>query len=288
MDKAGTTMQLRPRDPITAGATGDDEDDPGLAAALAASLADAGGLQAGPSHGHKRTHSTGGGSGWEEAEAFEAEDPELAAALAASMEACAPPPAPADQHAQQAPEQQEEAEQPKQAPGPAFPGLGAPARGPHCWAGAHRPQSVCSPPPFWGALAHPPSPLCRRRSLFTTGIEPPAGAPGALELGLRLPDGRRATRRFEAGQTVGHLAAFAAQQGADMGRHHLARQFPRQASAGAGRTGEGAPGAASAEGGAGGTAGGLRRSAERTGGRTAHWLGLGLSRPGNTISSDHL
>lgn len=164
MDKAGTTMQLRPRDPITAGATGDDEDDPGLAAALAASLVDTGGLQAGPSHSHKRTHSTGGGGGWEEAGAFEDEDPELAAALAASMEACAPPPAPADQQAQQAPEQQEEAEQPKQAPGPAFPELGAPARGPHCWAGAHRHQSVCSLPPLLGCtgpptFAAPPPPL---------------------------------------------------------------------------------------------------------------------------------
>lgn len=190
MGKAGTTMQLRPRGPITAGTAGDDEDDPGLAAALAASLADAGSLQAGPSHGQKRTHSAGGG-GWEEAEAFEDEDPELATALAASMEACTPSSAPAEQQAQQAPEQ------PRLATDPAFPEL---------------------------------------------GNEPPVGAPGALELGLRLPNGQRATRRFEAGQTVGHLAAFAAQQGADMSRHHLARQFPRQASAVAGRAGRRAPG----------------------------------------------
>ena len=61
------------------------------------------------------------------------------------------------------------------------------------------------------------------------GPEPEAGAEGAVEVGLRLPGGARASRRFSsASDTVGHLAAFAARQGADMGACQLAAQFPRR------------------------------------------------------------
>lgn len=52
-----------------------------------------------------------------------------------------------------------------------------------------------------------------------------------MEVGLRLPDGSRVTRRFHAPQhTVGHLAALAASHGVDMSRHRLAVQFPRKVS----------------------------------------------------------
>lgn len=59
--------------------------------------------------------------------------------------------------------------------------------------------------------------------------EPEAGAAGAIEVALRLPGGGRASRRFNAAQDmVGQLAAFAAQQGADMAGCQLAAQFPRR------------------------------------------------------------
>jgi hypothetical protein len=54
---------------------------------------------------------------------------------------------------------------------------------------------------------------------------------GAIEVGLRLPDGARYTRRFLASKhTVGHVAALAAAQGVDMARHQLALRFPRRVS----------------------------------------------------------
>lgn len=58
--------------------------------------------------------------------------------------------------------------------------------------------------------------------------EPEAGGEGVVEVAVRLPGGCRASRRFSAVHTVGHLAAFAASQGADMAACQLALQFPRR------------------------------------------------------------
>lgn len=59
--------------------------------------------------------------------------------------------------------------------------------------------------------------------------EPAAGAVGAVDVAVRLPGGRRVSRRFDcATHTVGHLAAFAAAQGADVAACQLALQFPRR------------------------------------------------------------
>lgn len=59
--------------------------------------------------------------------------------------------------------------------------------------------------------------------------EPEAGAEGAVEVALRLPGGGRASRRFSAASDcVGHLAAFAAEAGADMAACQLSLQFPRR------------------------------------------------------------
>lgn len=59
--------------------------------------------------------------------------------------------------------------------------------------------------------------------------EPEAGSEGEIEVGLRLPDGARVTRRFLAAEhTLGHVAALAAAQGVDMRQHRLAQRFPRR------------------------------------------------------------
>lgn len=117
----------------------------------------------------------------------EDEDPELAAALAASLESYA---AAAPQQ-----QQQQDDETPK---GPAPP--------------AGQQQHV------------PPQPAAP--SLPALGEEPEAGAEGAVQLALRLPGGTRLTRRFLRQDTLGRVAALAAGEGVDMGRHRLVRQFP--------------------------------------------------------------
>lgn len=120
------------------------------------------------------------------------EDPELAAAIAASL-----------QHQQEA---QPAAEEP---------------------AGAER---VTALPPAAPAEQHAASTAPVQR-LPELGAEPEAGEEGAIEVALRLPGGGRASRRFRAAHdTVGHLAAFAAVQRADVagGRCQLAAGFPRR------------------------------------------------------------
>lgn len=57
--------------------------------------------------------------------------------------------------------------------------------------------------------------------------EPPAGD-NVAEIVLRLPSGERRSRRFALGNTVGHVAAFAAAAGVDMALHQLATAFPRR------------------------------------------------------------
>ena len=73
-------------------------------------------------------------------------------------------------------------------------------------------------PPAAAAAAGPALPVL--------GEEPGAGE-GVREVGVRLPSGQRHSRRFGAGATVGHVAAFAAALGVDMPSHRLATSFPR-------------------------------------------------------------
>ncbi len=58
--------------------------------------------------------------------------------------------------------------------------------------------------------------------------EPASSCEGSLQLGIRLPDGRRLTRRFGSSGTVGQVAAFVQQEGVGMGGHVLTRQRPRR------------------------------------------------------------
>lgn len=75
-----------------------------------------------------------------------------------------------------------------------------------------------------GVPPPPPGP-----SLPALGEEPPAGAEGVLEVGLRLSTGERRSRRFAGTDTVGHLASFAVATGADVARGFvLATAFPRR------------------------------------------------------------
>lgn len=130
----------------------------------------------------------------------EEQDPELAAAIAASLD---PPREPSQpQQRQQQPQQHQDA---ATRLGEATP-LPIPV---HETAAAAAPQSSAELPELQA--------------------EPEAGLQGVVEVALRLPEGgRRASRRFFASSdTVGHLAAFAAEQGADMSRCQLALQFPR-------------------------------------------------------------
>jgi ataxin-3 len=90
-----------------------------------------------------------------------------------------------------------------------------------------------SPPPAAEAVEEAPSPAAPAPApadvavLPALGEPPEAGGPGVLELGVRLPSGQRHSRRFGAGDSVGHVAAFAAGLGVDMSRHRLATSFPR-------------------------------------------------------------
>ena len=75
--------------------------------------------------------------------------------------------------------------------------------------------------------ALPPLPLGVRPLLLI--CRHAAGGAGVIEVALRLLGGGRASRRFSSGtDTVGHLAAFAAEQGADVAGCQLAAQFPRR------------------------------------------------------------
>lgn len=58
--------------------------------------------------------------------------------------------------------------------------------------------------------------------------EPSATEEGVLEIGLKLLNGERRSRRFTSEDRVGHLAAFAVDCGVDMTRHRLATTFPRR------------------------------------------------------------
>lgn len=57
--------------------------------------------------------------------------------------------------------------------------------------------------------------------------EPAPGAPGALEVALRLPTGGRLVRRFDGSATVGGVLAFVGSQGVDVQGMVLATAFPR-------------------------------------------------------------
>jgi hypothetical protein len=174
-------------------------DDPELARALAASLADAdgsGGSGRPASRGFGAAAAASGGGAPTAAD----DEADLAAAIAASLADSQPPP---PQQPQQQDEQQQLQKQREE------PGL----------AGDQQEQQEKQ-------AAAAPAPAVVLPEL---GPEPEAGAEGAVEVGLRLPGGARASRRFSsASDTVGHLAAFAAQQGADMGACQLAAQFPRR------------------------------------------------------------
>lgn len=122
------------------------------------------------------------------------EDPELAAAIAASLE------------------HQQEAQLPGQ------PAAGKQPAAQRTAEAVPTEQQAAAPAPV--------------QQLPELGEEPAAGAEGAIEVALRLPGGGRASRRFRAAEdTVGHLAAFAVAQGADLTRRRcqLAAGFPRRA-----------------------------------------------------------
>ncbi|KAL4859518.1 putative ataxin-3 [Chlorella vulgaris] len=188
----------------SAGAAADDED-ADLAAAIAASLADGhgpGSRQQQQQEGQMEQQQQVPGSPRSVAAGFggEAQDPELAAAIAASLD---PPREPSQpQQLQQQPQQDQDA---ATRLGQATP-LPVPVQE---TAAAAAPQSSAQLPELQA--------------------EPEAGLQGVVEVALRLPEGgRRASRRFFASSdTVGHLAAFAAEQGADMSKCQLALQFPR-------------------------------------------------------------
>lgn len=179
---------------------GGDGHDAELAAAIAASLAD----HSGPSGtAGEQQQQQGGSSAVAEQQqqrlrrvsfdlpgSGDEMDPELAAAIAASMEQPATGNAPATAAAQQ----------------------GA--------AAAAADTSTAPAAADAAAEAQPELP--------ELGEEPEAGSESAMEVALRLPTGRVSRRFDRESATVGHLAAFAAQQGVAMGRHQLALSFPRR------------------------------------------------------------
>jgi hypothetical protein len=206
---SGGALTLQPRkraadamDGAGGGGSGSgNEEDPELAAALAASLEQfhasqpggIGGDGAGPS-GSGAAVAAGGGAARDSAGAaggglagggsggFEDDDPELAAALAASME---------DYSRSQ--------------------GQGSAQEG----GAADEQQAAAAAAP-----AAPP---------VSIPNEPETGAPGALTVGLRLADGSVVTRRWRGTDTVGELRAFAAAQlGGGSSSVQLATQFPRR------------------------------------------------------------
>lgn len=179
-------------------------EDPELARALAASLADADDGYAGGS-GRPAGQGFGAGVAPRGAAPTAADDEEadLAAAIAASLADSKPPPQPHDEQPQQRDE----------------PGA----------AGGQQQQQRQDQQQQQAAEAPPVAAPAPGVALPELGPEPEAGTAGAVEVALRLPGGARASRRFfSASDTVGHLAAFAAQQGADMGACQLAAQFPRR------------------------------------------------------------
>lgn len=185
------------------GGQGQGDEDAELAAAIAASLADHSGHSG--AAGQQQQQQQQGGSGSTAAGQPQQQprrvsfdlpgsgdemDPELAAAIAASMEQPTAGTIPAAAAAQQG-------------------------------AAAAAADASTAPAAAAAAEAQPELP--------ELGPEPEAGSESAMEVGLRLPTGGRASRRFDReGATVGHLAAFAAQQGVAMGRHQLALSFPRR------------------------------------------------------------
>lgn len=191
------------------GGHGQGDEDAELAAAIAASLAD----HSGPSGtaGQQQQQQQQGGSGSTAAGQPQQQprrvsfdlpgsgdemDPELAAAIAASMEQPTAGTAPAAAAAQQ---------------------------------GAAAAAADASTAPAAAEAAEAAAATEAQPELPELGPEPEAGSDGAMEVGLRLPTGGRASRRFDReSATVGHLAAFAAQQGVAMGRHQLALSFPRR------------------------------------------------------------
>jgi len=65
-------------------------------------------------------------------------------------------------------------------------------------------------------------------NLYELGEEPEAGDGVAAELAIKSPAGGRWSRRFRAGDKVGHVVAFAVACGIDMSRHQLCTSFPRR------------------------------------------------------------
>lgn len=182
---------------------GHGDEDAELAAAIAASLAD----HSGPSGAAGEQQQQGGGGSaaaaqpqqqpsrvsFDLAGSGDDMDPELAAAIAASME-----------------------QQPAAGKAPA-------ATAEQQGASAAAADAGTAPAAAEAAAAED------QPDLPELGEEPEAGSENAMEVGLRLPTGGRASRRFDRETaTVGHLAAFAAQQGVAMGRHQLTLPFPRR------------------------------------------------------------
>ena len=58
--------------------------------------------------------------------------------------------------------------------------------------------------------------------------DPPAGTAGVLQLAVRLPDGRRAQRRFMDSDPVAAVEAWLRGEGPNMDQHVLSRQWPRK------------------------------------------------------------
>jgi hypothetical protein len=198
------------------------EDDPELAAAIAASLQDAGGAGRGPTGpsyaaiaaaaaaaggaGHHHTGSDGPPSvdgSWQMVGGEDEEDPELAQALALSME-----------EAQRAAGSQQQTRG-TPPPGSSSSRQATPAAEQQQQAGASS-----------GAAGTPPPPAPQ----VSVPEEPPEGGQGVLSLALRLPSGQRCCRRFLSLHTVGEVAAYAAQEAGLAGsqRVSLSTAFPVQ------------------------------------------------------------
>lgn len=205
-------------------------DDPELARALAASLAD---------HPDGTSRAQAAGGAWGAPRALPAqhdddEDADLAAAIAASL-AGSSGEAPMARHAQ-AGSGAAEADA-RQGGDDEDPELAAaiaaslqqeaqPAAEP---AGAEQPAEMAAATA--AGVEQQTTAAAPVQRLPELAAEPEAGEEGAIEVAVRLPGGGRASRRFLAAQdTVGHLAAFAAAQGADVAgrRCQLAAGFPRR------------------------------------------------------------
>ncbi|GAB4817846.1 hypothetical protein N2152v2_004892 [Parachlorella kessleri] len=224
---------------------GEDEfeggEDPDLARALAASLADREDHDMAAVGGSGQRGGFDGGlqGGQSNLDALhDDEDADLAAAIAASL-------ADHGQQAQQAQQQQQQsghAGAHQQQPDRGGPQTGAAQLTAAVAAGLQQ-HTQHAPPVPGGAASEPESTAAAsvaplrpapakggtQPDLPQLGPEPEPGQEGTIEVGLRLPDGSRHTRRFLAEQhTVGHVAALAAAQGVDMARHRLALRFPRR------------------------------------------------------------